>query len=462
LVLQVELWQNGTWLDLGSQYILTVPYASHSNTANTAVDMSLDQLTDVNYEELPVDGDKLVYSDYYAEWVPSSLVPGYVEGAWSTNENSTFVSTGLVGIGTSTPNNKLHVNDGAIQITRPAYGNGVLDGIIIGQDGTGNALLSNNENTDMVFSTGFLERFRLGANGPVLPLDYPGHKFHVKSTFPGLGMHLTYTTFGHNSTDGTKIGLNGSGELEINQQENANIVFKRNGTTKATITNAGLDIDGGLVAGALDVSTVEAIGVDTYQMDTENLYVHSAEGTGVRKLYATAGGQVFAPPAVDKFYSVGPADFQAWSPSDPGQADAVVDYRIGEAINTLPHEFHYQENDNNEFYATLHLPHGAILKSAKARVRDEESGRNWWVKIMWSKTFDGDVAENNGGYIDMYSTVSNGYQTLEENFWNSPVVDNENYVYFAVITVTGDGELLPDEEAMGFVSLVIKYTEPSY
>ncbi|MBL7943663.1 MAG: hypothetical protein JNM00_12900 [Flavobacteriales bacterium] len=67
---------------------------------------SLNDLSDVNFEEFPQHGDQLIYSDYFAEWVPSS-----VAGAlWHFSEPDVSYTTNQVGIGTDDPETALAVH----------------------------------------------------------------------------------------------------------------------------------------------------------------------------------------------------------------------------------------------------------------------------------------------------------------------------------------------------------------
>jgi hypothetical protein len=200
-------------------------------------------------------------------------------------------------------------------------------------------------------------------------------------------------------------------------------------------------------------------------MTTDNLYIQTAEGTGTRKMYVTPYGQVFAPPGIDKYYNLGPSDFQPWASSDIGSADAVIDYMIGEASgDAIPCQLSYGENNNNNFFATLHIPHGAELVSVKARVWDTEEDRDWIVHVYSLSMLDGDPTSNEGGVVDLFlqSNVSNGYQTVQDSFYSDPIVDNENNLYVVVITVVGEFDLLPDTDAMKFISMSVKYKDPVY
>jgi hypothetical protein len=188
-VLQVEVDMGLGFIDLGTSVFDSVPFALLSEKSTN---MSLNDLYDVETYMGVNEGDILRFNADENWWEPQAF-PSIADGVWSSDATNAWRIGGSIGLGISTPTSKLHLHGGGIRITNAAYGSGLIDGLYIGQEaGTGNAQFSNNESTDMVFSTGFLEKFRIGANGPTVPLDYAGQKFHLKSSFPGLGMHFTY------------------------------------------------------------------------------------------------------------------------------------------------------------------------------------------------------------------------------------------------------------------------------
>lgn len=89
-------------------------------------------------------------------------------------------ASGNVGIGTSSPANKLHIagtgayqvkvqdtgaSGGTIQIVNASTGTAATDGVLIGYDGSNDVIINNQENTAMKFYNAGAEKVRLSAAG---------------------------------------------------------------------------------------------------------------------------------------------------------------------------------------------------------------------------------------------------------------------------------------------------------
>lgn len=82
-------------------------------------------------------------------------------------------SSGNVGIGTSSPTQKLQVytsagSGGQIQITNSSTGATSTDGVLIGYDGSNDVIFNNQENTQTKFYTSGIERMRIDSSGNLL------------------------------------------------------------------------------------------------------------------------------------------------------------------------------------------------------------------------------------------------------------------------------------------------------
>lgn len=92
-------------------------------------------------------------------------------GYFSSNGGNAIVTgSGKVGIGISTPQNKLHVHDGSnsyAQFTNPTSGSASGDGLLVGYNLTGIAFLWNYENTNLNIGTNATSRIMILANGNV-------------------------------------------------------------------------------------------------------------------------------------------------------------------------------------------------------------------------------------------------------------------------------------------------------
>jgi hypothetical protein len=83
----------------------------------------------------------------------------------------TLDASGNLGIGTTSPNYRLHTNSAGInnyiQLTSATTGTTINDGLIIGTGDIGDAIFLNRENTNSIFYTNSSERMRITSGGNV-------------------------------------------------------------------------------------------------------------------------------------------------------------------------------------------------------------------------------------------------------------------------------------------------------
>ena len=137
--------------------------------------------------------------------------------------------SGAVGIGTSSPSQKLHIEDTTsantstyIQVVSGNTGNA---GIAFGDsdaDLRGGVLYNNNDNALRFFKSGFSEAMRIDSNGNVgIGTDDPAHKFHINQPGNSPQMRISGnanwdfysyndTNFYVNNASGTVLGLLGN------------------------------------------------------------------------------------------------------------------------------------------------------------------------------------------------------------------------------------------------------------
>jgi hypothetical protein len=122
--LQVEINQGTGYVNMGSVQLLSVPFAQHSQTADKAVNLNLDELADVD-ASLPANGDVLSFNSVNGEW--QSGAPQWAGGGyWTQNGSNIYFNTGNVSIGGTNPSCKLSIHQGDQCFTH-AFATGAAD-----------------------------------------------------------------------------------------------------------------------------------------------------------------------------------------------------------------------------------------------------------------------------------------------------------------------------------------------
>lgn len=167
----------------------------------------------------------------------------------TTPVRMTITGAGNVGIGTTSPNNFLHINGGIAQITNSTTGTGTGDGFLIGQSSSGssNLELNQQENAPINFLTNGNARFKIQNDGKIFMGPYTAFSANNQlvqyagantSVYHQFLMSNTVTS----ATDGFRIGItnnSGSADAELRQGANAPMNFLTNGTQRMTITSGG-------------------------------------------------------------------------------------------------------------------------------------------------------------------------------------------------------------------------------
>jgi hypothetical protein len=106
-----------------------------------------------------------------------------------------ITSAGLVGIGTSVPNHKLHIHSTGntpayLRSTNDGTGTGTTDGIVIGMGDATNAYLWNYENGGIVFATNATQRAVIDSAGRVgIGTASPNYNLQVAGTDPTIAIN---------------------------------------------------------------------------------------------------------------------------------------------------------------------------------------------------------------------------------------------------------------------------------
>ena len=120
----------------------------------------------------------------------------------AANERMCIDSDGLVGIGTSNPQQKMHIHEPSggqvvLAITNTDTGSTNNSGLHIGLDGSENGFLFHKPNTDFIFATNNTERMRIDSDGNV----------GIGTNAPESILHLSAATASADITDPIKLKI---------------------------------------------------------------------------------------------------------------------------------------------------------------------------------------------------------------------------------------------------------------
>jgi len=179
----------------------------------------------------------------------------YLDGGGSSNKDVIIqpVSTGKVGIGTTSPNGLLTVqaNSGRLLTFRNSTtGTGSSDGSYIALNGS-DLQISNTESANTIFYTGDTERMRVnsagnvGIGGEAVPTSaaaYDTATLHLRQAGSlGSQLRMTTATSGHTTSDGAHISFWNDNNLYVYNKEAAgHVVFGAGDATQARVTTDGL------------------------------------------------------------------------------------------------------------------------------------------------------------------------------------------------------------------------------
>jgi hypothetical protein len=201
----------------------------------------------------------------------------YNFNTYSVGDALVIKNNGNVGIGTASPTAALHISSSGFGGTgRVFQWSGATTGtqyfdaantganLVWGMEGSSggvlyssslpySAVFGNENNYPVQFGTNNAIRMTLTSGGNVLIGTTTDAGFRMAINGPDGTSYVKFTSTA--AATGGRIGYNGN-EMRIDQQENANLIFRTNGSTQMTITSGGNVLIG---TDALPSSTVEGI-----------------------------------------------------------------------------------------------------------------------------------------------------------------------------------------------------------
>jgi len=163
-----------------------------------------------------------------------------------STERMRIDSSGNVGIGTSSPSQKLHVNNGNI-LVGTAGSNAVLyldstATYVRRNSSDGSLVLNNQAASNTIFTTNASETMRIDSSGNVgIGTASPNFRLQLNVTPASTANYLQITngTTGTTSGDGMLVGVDSSNDAIVWMQEAANLKFATSNTERMRIDSSG-------------------------------------------------------------------------------------------------------------------------------------------------------------------------------------------------------------------------------
>jgi hypothetical protein len=231
---------------------------------------------------------------------------------WQQNGYNTYYNTGYVGIGTTTPQNDLHIHSTSVYsgllMTNSASGTTSSDGLILGLQHQADvptnrfAVLLNRENSSFHIGTNDLYQMTFTPQGFVgIGTTDPQRDLHINSSTIYTGLLLTTATSGTTSSDGLSIGIQYQADAPTNRytqvlnRENCPLYLGSNGVKNLTIAadgkigigtsspGAGLHVKGTGYPNSfiyLESAANNDAGFRLYEGETAKWHIYNVSGAG--------------------------------------------------------------------------------------------------------------------------------------------------------------------------------------
>ncbi|WP_374001483.1 beta strand repeat-containing protein [Bdellovibrio bacteriovorus] len=199
----------GATTQVGAQTALGIGTAGTKNTGAVSGNVPLVGVSGIT-------ANKMCTSDGTSSIICNTNIPS---SQWVTTGSDIYYNSGNVGVGTASPQRKLHVSGGGIQLSNPTVGDGLNDGFLI--DYSSNDVVFSNRKVggSLRFGTnGFSDKLTItgagnvgvGTTSPTTKLEVSGT---VKATaFQGDGSELTGVSAAPAGSD-TQIQFNNSSAM---------------------------------------------------------------------------------------------------------------------------------------------------------------------------------------------------------------------------------------------------------
>ena len=164
----------------------------------------------------------------------------FVIATGGNNRRLTITSGGNVGIGTSSPTNPLHIVSNTVsQLNVAALSGNTNAQINLEPTGTGVALIGPASAFPLTFRTDATERMRITTGGNVgIGTSSPTYLLQINSSTTAAHIHLTNSTTGSTSNDGTRLFAAGVDTYIANREVGA-IIFETSDIERMRIISSG-------------------------------------------------------------------------------------------------------------------------------------------------------------------------------------------------------------------------------
>lgn len=187
----------------------------------------------------------------YGLYIATPVSGGTATNEWGVYQASTggknYLGSPLL-MNVTSSSNRLHQDNGTATANYHQFtvgsttGQSPGDGLLVGLDSGGNAIINQQENLPLSFYTNGSYRAKISETGNLaIAIATPQNKIHIDSgTATASYMQLTANaTTGQTASDGTLLGIDSSANTVINNQESANINMLTAGSQRLRVTSAG-------------------------------------------------------------------------------------------------------------------------------------------------------------------------------------------------------------------------------